>query len=120
MVIPCIVPCKILSIPYLLGNVNINILVFLENFIDSEDVCMVSHLMLFIYFSRPCHPYSSQRKWHCLSFVLGIQCCLLFYNSIIFDFDIFKPVLNYFKYFTTPFLNIVFLLFLKLQCDAIH
>jgi hypothetical protein len=57
---------------FFLGNVDVDLLVFLENFLGNEGVDMVSHVMVFLHFAHPCHPSSFQGQCHPLSFVLGL------------------------------------------------
>jgi hypothetical protein len=41
---------------FFLSNVEVNIFVFLENFIGNEGIDRVSHVIVFLHFSHPCHP----------------------------------------------------------------
>jgi hypothetical protein len=54
------------------GNVDVDLLFFLGNFLGNEGVNMVSPLMVFLHSAHPYHQYSFQEIMYPLSYVLGL------------------------------------------------
>jgi hypothetical protein len=57
---------------FFLNNVDNDLLVFLEIFLDNEGVDMVSHFTVFLHFAHPFHLSSFRRQRHPRSTFLGL------------------------------------------------
>jgi hypothetical protein len=71
-----VTPCSMNIIEYsifFLGNVDVDLLVFLKTILGNEGIDMVSPLMVFLCSSHPYHWSCFSRQWHPPSFVLSFN-----------------------------------------------